>query len=89
MNTYSSNPLNAISLFIFFVNLSNSNIMCRFVWRKKIERDVVQGRPLDISVKAEKKRQKERMVCIRTLRCQVYNNSALNLSIQKVQTCFL
>lgn len=32
-----------------------------FVWRKKIERDVVQGRPLDLSVKAEKKRQKERM----------------------------
>lgn len=36
---------------------------CRFVWRKKIELDVVQGVPIDaFSVKAEKKRQKERMV---------------------------
>lgn len=35
----------------------------RFVWRKKIERDVIQGAPLDMfSVKAEKKKQKERMV---------------------------
>lgn len=35
----------------------------RFVWRKKIERDVAQGVPLDtFSVKAEKKRQKERLV---------------------------
>lgn len=38
---------------------------CRFVWRKKIERDVSQGVPLEeFSVKAEKKRQRERMVCI-------------------------
>lgn len=37
---------------------------CSFVWRKKIERDVAQGVPLDeFSVKAEKKRQRERMVC--------------------------
>lgn len=37
----------------------------RFVWRKKIEKDVAQGVGLDMfSVKAEKKRQKERMVCI-------------------------
>ena len=36
---------------------------CRFVWRKKIERDVSQGVPLEeFSVKAEKKRQRERMV---------------------------
>jgi hypothetical protein len=35
------------------------------VWRKKIERDVSQGVPLDMfSVKAEKKKQRERMVCI-------------------------
>ncbi|KAI7739369.1 hypothetical protein M8C21_010712 [Ambrosia artemisiifolia] len=34
----------------------------KFVWRKKIERDVTQGVPLDMfSIKAEKKRQKERM----------------------------
>ncbi|XP_020257548.1 cactin isoform X1 [Asparagus officinalis] len=39
----------------------DSNLGETFVWRKKIERDVVQGRELDISVKAEKKRQKERM----------------------------
>lgn len=40
----------------------DSNLGENFVWRKKIERDVVQGKkPLDISVKAEKKRQKERM----------------------------
>ncbi|KAJ6797638.1 cactin isoform X2 [Iris pallida] len=40
-------------------NLGEKN---SFVWRKKIERDVVQGKkPLDISVKAEKKRQRERM----------------------------
>lgn len=36
---------------------------CRFVWKKKIERDVSQGVTLDdFSVKAEKKRQRERMV---------------------------
>ena len=34
----------------------------RFVWRKKIERDVSQGQKVDISVKSEKKRQLERMV---------------------------
>lgn len=35
------------------------------MWRKKIERDVSQGVPLDMfSVKAEKKKQIERMVCI-------------------------
>ncbi|MQL90056.1 hypothetical protein Taro_022645 [Colocasia esculenta] len=40
----------------------DSNLTEKFVWRKKIERDVVQGLPLDmLSVKAEKKRQKERM----------------------------
>ncbi|KAJ0954434.1 putative cactin, central domain-containing protein [Helianthus annuus] len=40
----------------------DSNLNEKFVWRKKIERDVTQGAPLDMfSVKAEKKRQKERM----------------------------
>lgn len=40
----------------------DSNLNERFVWRKKIERDVTQGLPLDdFSVKAEKKRQRERM----------------------------
>ncbi|KAJ7976862.1 cactin [Quillaja saponaria] len=40
----------------------DSNLNEKFVWRKKIERDVTQGVPLDMfSVKAEKKRQKERM----------------------------
>ncbi|XP_010933314.1 splicing factor Cactin isoform X1 [Elaeis guineensis] len=39
----------------------DSNLTEKFVWRKKIERDVAQGQPLDISVKAEKKRQRERM----------------------------
>ncbi|KAJ8754214.1 hypothetical protein K2173_002114 [Erythroxylum novogranatense] len=40
----------------------DSNLNEKFVWRKKIERDVVQGAPLDIfSVKAEKQRQRERM----------------------------
>ncbi|KAB2035012.1 hypothetical protein ES319_D04G122900v1 [Gossypium barbadense] len=40
----------------------DSNLNEKFVWRKKIERDVSQGVPLDtFSVKAEKKRQKERM----------------------------
>ncbi|KAJ4746211.1 Cactin [Rhynchospora pubera] len=37
------------------------NLTERFVWRKKIEREVVQGHDLEISVKAEKKKQKERM----------------------------
>lgn len=37
--------------------------VCRFVWRKKIERDVTNGVPLDVySVKSEKQRQRERMV---------------------------
>ncbi|XP_072957289.1 splicing factor Cactin [Typha angustifolia] len=39
----------------------DSNLTENFVWRKKIERDVAQGQPLDISLKAEKKRQRERM----------------------------
>lgn len=40
-------------------------LIIRFVWSKKIERDVSQGVPLDMfSVKAEKKRQRERMVRI-------------------------
>lgn len=40
----------------------DSNLNEKFVWRKKIERDVLQGMPLeDLSVKAEKKRQRERM----------------------------
>ncbi|KAJ4836327.1 hypothetical protein Tsubulata_019683 [Turnera subulata] len=40
----------------------DSNLNEKFVWRKKIERDVSQGVPLDtFSVRAEKKKQKERM----------------------------
>jgi len=40
----------------------DSNLNEKFVWRKKIERDVQQGVPLDeYSVKAEKKKQRERM----------------------------
>ncbi|CAL9779282.1 unnamed protein product [Musa acuminata subsp. burmannicoides] len=39
----------------------DSNLTEKFVWRKKIEHDITQGVPLDISVKAEKKRQRERM----------------------------
>ncbi|KAK1441508.1 hypothetical protein QVD17_07454 [Tagetes erecta] len=40
----------------------DSNLNEKFVWRKKIERDVTQGVPLDMfSAKVEKKRQKERM----------------------------
>ncbi|CAO2824123.1 unnamed protein product [Amaranthus hypochondriacus] len=40
----------------------DSNLNEKFVWRKKIEKDVTHGVPLDeFTVKAEKKRQKERM----------------------------
>lgn len=40
----------------------DSNLNEKFVWRKKIERDVAQGVSIDeFSVKAEKKRQRERM----------------------------
>ncbi|XXG60216.1 hypothetical protein AAC387_Pa04g2179 [Persea americana] len=40
----------------------DTNLNEKFVWRKKIERDVAQGAGLDMfSVKAEKKKQKERM----------------------------
>lgn len=40
----------------------DSNLNEKFVWKKKIERDITQGVPLDeFSVKAEKKRQRERM----------------------------
>ncbi|KAL2933309.1 Cactin [Bienertia sinuspersici] len=40
----------------------DSNLNEKFVWRKKIEKDVAHGVPLDeYTVKAEKKRQKERM----------------------------
>lgn len=49
-----------------YSNASNpfgdSNLNEKFVWKKKIERDVAQGADLDMfSIKAEKKRQKERM----------------------------
>ncbi|KAL5219368.1 hypothetical protein ABZP36_020052 [Zizania latifolia] len=37
------------------------NLTENFVWRKKIERDVSQGQKVDISVKSEKKKQRERM----------------------------
>ncbi|TXG46776.1 hypothetical protein EZV62_026070 [Acer yangbiense] len=37
----------------------DSNLKERFVWRKKIERDVTQGVDMLFSVKAEKKRQRE------------------------------
>ncbi|XP_031481104.1 cactin isoform X2 [Nymphaea colorata] len=40
----------------------DTNLNEKFVWRKKIERDVAQGMPLDtLSAKAEKKKQRERM----------------------------
>ncbi|KAL9266908.1 Splicing factor Cactin-like protein [Drosera capensis] len=40
----------------------DTNLNEKFVWRKKIERDVTQGVPLEaFTLKAEKKRQKERM----------------------------
>lgn len=40
----------------------DSNLNEKFVWRKKIERDVQQGVPLEeFSVRAEKKKQRERM----------------------------
>ncbi|XP_014513749.1 cactin [Vigna radiata var. radiata] len=40
----------------------DSNLNEKFVWRKKIERDIVQGVPIDaFSVKAEKMRLRERM----------------------------
>ncbi|XP_030534300.1 cactin [Rhodamnia argentea] len=49
-----------------YSNASNpfgdSNLNEKFVWKKKIERDVAQGADLDMfSIKSEKKRQKERM----------------------------
>jgi hypothetical protein len=40
----------------------DSNLNERFVWRKKIERDLTQGlSPSEMSLKAEKKRQRDRM----------------------------
>lgn len=46
---------------VFFFSLHYA--VFRFVWRKKIERDVSHGVLLDeFSVKAERKRQRERMV---------------------------
>lgn len=40
----------------------DSNLNEKFVWRKKIEKDISQGVPLDMfSIKAEKKKQRERM----------------------------
>ncbi|KAI8563201.1 hypothetical protein RHMOL_Rhmol03G0094200 [Rhododendron molle] len=49
-----------------YLNDSNpfgdSNLNEKFVWRKKIERDISQGVPLDMySMKAEKMKQRERM----------------------------
>ncbi|KAG0466213.1 hypothetical protein HPP92_017793 [Vanilla planifolia] len=37
------------------------NLTEKFVWRKKIERDISQGVAVDMSISAEKKRQRERM----------------------------
>ncbi|KAL5707114.1 hypothetical protein ACHQM5_025202 [Ranunculus cassubicifolius] len=46
----------------------DSNLNEKFVWRKKIECDVSEGLPLDmLSMKAEKKRQRERMVHLAAL----------------------
>ncbi|OMO78154.1 hypothetical protein CCACVL1_14617 [Corchorus capsularis] len=43
-------------------SFGDSNLNPNFVWRKKIERDVSRGIPLDaFSIKAEKKRQRARM----------------------------
>ncbi|KAI7997564.1 Cactin [Camellia lanceoleosa] len=40
----------------------DSNLNEKFVWRKKIEKDISHGVPLDMfSIKAEKKKQRERM----------------------------
>lgn len=40
----------------------DSNLNEKFVWKKKIERDVTHGAPMEVfSMKSEKKRQKERM----------------------------
>ncbi|KAG6506663.1 hypothetical protein ZIOFF_031990 [Zingiber officinale] len=39
----------------------DSNLTEKFVRRKKIERDIMQGVPLDISVKVEKKSQREKL----------------------------
>ena len=57
--------INVLALSDAYLCHIHKNAICRFVWRKKIERDVGQGVPIDtFSVKAEKKRQRERMVCI-------------------------
>lgn len=52
---------------LFFKSLHShalNSINIRFVWRKKIEKDVHRGVPLEeFSVKAEKRRHRERMVC--------------------------
>nr|CAD1819864.1 unnamed protein product [Ananas comosus var. bracteatus] len=48
-------------LFFSLFSEGGEGMVVMFVWRKKIERDVAQGRPVDISVKSEKKRQRERM----------------------------
>uniref|UniRef100_A0A804R5G0 Uncharacterized protein n=1 Tax=Zea mays TaxID=4577 RepID=A0A804R5G0_MAIZE len=40
---------------------TSTSAWARFVWRKKIERDVSQGQKVNISVKSEKKKQQERM----------------------------
>lgn len=44
----------------------------RFVWRKKIERDVSQGQKVNISVKSEKKKQQERMVLWNTISISIF-----------------
>ncbi|XVE96546.1 hypothetical protein REPUB_Repub02eG0231900 [Reevesia pubescens] len=73
--------------------------LSRFVWQKKIDRDVAQGVPLDMfSVKAEKKRQIERMLswywlrlilyiltCDCDMKSNAYSNSCYRLRLKKVK----
>ncbi|KAL3626605.1 hypothetical protein CASFOL_030154 [Castilleja foliolosa] len=59
----------------------DSNLYEKFVWRKKIEKDVIQGVLLDeFSVKAEKKMQKERMAEIEKVKKRIEERA-----IQKAQ----
>lgn len=56
-----------------FLNLILNYFNFRFVWRKKIEKDVSQGVPLDeFSLKSEKKRQKERKVRLLLYSCALF-----------------
>lgn len=74
----------------FYSNQSNpfgdSNLDKKFVWRKKIERDIAQGRTF-FSLKTERRRQRERMEEIEKVKKEESKGHLRNDSTRKKGSC--